>query len=141
MEGLEDTYGVIYSKDGKRLLGLKDNNIYDSYSIKDGAEVICDYAFYNSEIKDIVIPETVKAIGRSNFMFCKNLNTITFEGVVEEISKDAFIECNNSSLEIIIPFGTYKEYNEVLKGIKYKCCRCLQILYNRNFFFSFMVYY
>lgn len=62
-EGVEDAYGILYSKDGEKLLSIKDNdNINNPYTVKDGTEVIFDEAFYDTKIPSVVIPESVKAI-------------------------------------------------------------------------------
>lgn len=42
--GFEDEYGVVYSRDGKRLLKCKNEKL-KIYIVKNGTKVICDYAF------------------------------------------------------------------------------------------------
>ena len=72
-----DDKGVSYSKDGKRL--IKGNCIYEPYKIRMGTETICDDAFSGKYywdgsgrniVKEIVIPSSVKNIGRNPFAFC-----------------------------------------------------------------------
>ena len=74
---IKDDNDVEYSKDGKRL--IKGYIIWDTYEIKNGTETICDDAFSGKNSSDgsgskyvekIVIPDSVKNIGRNPFAFC-----------------------------------------------------------------------
>ena len=69
---------------------------------------IGSYAFKESNIKEIVIPETVVNIGMEAFMHCNNLVRITFSenSKCKIISQSAFRECEN--LEDIKNFGKTK---------------------------------
>ncbi len=69
--GIEDEFGVVYSKDGKRLLTCKNRNLND-YSVKDGTKIICNSAFQllqdnsictNISLQQITLPNTIEAIG------------------------------------------------------------------------------
>ncbi|MDE6679766.1 MAG: hypothetical protein K2J92_00255 [Muribaculaceae bacterium] len=66
-EGIVDKYGVIYSKDGKRLLKCK-NRYLTEYAIKAGTKVIGDSAFYwYTALQSVRIPSSVTAIGDEAF--------------------------------------------------------------------------
>lgn len=76
-EWIEDERYVKYSIDGKKL--LRGYRLYKPYEIQNGVETICDEAFsgeYYSDgsgwnnIEKIVIPPSVKYIGRNPFAFC-----------------------------------------------------------------------
>ena len=86
--GIEDEYGVVYSKDGKRLLKankdvFKTVNVEErgSYFIKGGTKIICDNAFEGTLNNGIygdpylpgimVFPESVIAIGNKAFAGCE----------------------------------------------------------------------
>lgn len=59
-----------------------------------GVTAIADGAFGGCEsITDIVIPETVKTIGRSSFYHCDNLKSVTIRGNLESIGDYAFRIC------------------------------------------------
>lgn len=76
-EGIEDESGVIFSKDGKKL--IRGYCLYKPYEIPSGTEVICDRAFSGkyywdgsgrNSINRIVMPHSVKYIGINPFAFC-----------------------------------------------------------------------
>lgn len=64
---------------------------------------INSYAFGNSEfkhsVKSVVIPKTVRYIGKSAFSYCDSIETITISDGVEDIGELAFVGC--SSLKTI----------------------------------------
>ena len=109
--GIEDGFGVVYSKDGKKLL-VCNNFELETYSIKKGTIFICDDAFtsYNGNlngtversIKHITIPDSVTVIGAYAFYGCKSLQKIVIPNSVTCIKDDAFCECT-SLQEITIP--------------------------------------
>lgn len=96
--------GVLFSKDGKKLIactGLERSK----YSIPNGVEEICNYAFYGSYspslVKDdplfeetglveITIPESVKRIGIMAFSDCTGFDRIIIPDSVESIGAFAF---------------------------------------------------
>jgi len=83
VNGVKDEYGVIYSKDGKRLIkATKDvfNDEGGMYYIKEGTTIICDNAFNGTlnrvcigepySCGNIIIPHSVIAIGNNAFYQC-----------------------------------------------------------------------
>lgn len=95
----------------------------------------------SNQITDIVIPSSVKNIGKNAFAFCTNLNTVTFEEnssiesfaeevfvyctalkninipiSIKKISEEAFAKCS-SLTKIIIP----NSVTEICKGAFLKC--------------------
>ena len=70
-EALVDEWGVKYSKDGRKLLGVSEK-LSGAYSVKEGTRIICDRAFWNcSSLSEIVIPSSVTSIGDNAFYNCK----------------------------------------------------------------------
>ena len=60
--GIEDEFGVIYSKDGERLLQAT-RYLSGRYMIKEGTKVICDRAFsWCTSLASINIPDSVTSI-------------------------------------------------------------------------------
>jgi serine/threonine protein kinase len=95
---LTDEYGGKYSKDGKRFLKFDDEHTYPihhcGYIIKDGVEVVCDYAFADCQrLKMIKLPPTVTAIGDSAFADCADLEILDLPQKLTSIGGAAFNRC------------------------------------------------
>ena len=89
---IEDKFGVLYSKDGKRLLKCK--STLKTYSISNNTEVICSNAFSGcTSLKQISIPDSVTTIGDFAFWGCVSLQKITIPKSVETIGKASFAGC------------------------------------------------
>ena len=115
--GVEDEFGVIYSKDGKRLLKAKNDvfkylnvEIRGKYYIKEGTTIICDNAFsgtlnqggvHDSFLPGIIIlPQSVIAIGKNAFSGC-NIGKVELSKNLLYIGDYAFEGC--SIKEFTIP--------------------------------------
>ncbi len=97
---LED--GVLFSSDKKTLVAFPPANEKTSYNIPKGVEIIEGGAFASCKnLKEIVIPETVKIIGDYAFSEC-NFKRITIPQGVEEIGSHTFKRCNNIEY-IVLP--------------------------------------
>ena len=91
--GIADEFGVIYSKDGKRLLKCNSRTI-NSYKIKPSTKIICDNAFsYCTSLDRITIPDSVTSIGEWAFRGCLSLQSVTIPDSVTSIGDGAFIAC------------------------------------------------
>ena len=64
--GVKDEHGVLYSQDWKKVLSCSFVNC-KSYNIRKGARVICDGALADQDIKQLIIPSSVIAIGDNPF--------------------------------------------------------------------------
>lgn len=88
--GLEDEYGVAYSKDGERLLKAT-RNPSGHYMIKEGTKVICDEAFYWCDsLTSINIPDSVTSIGDSAFSRYGSLTCINIPDSVIKMEGNPF---------------------------------------------------
>ena len=93
-EGVKDEYGVIYSKDGKRL--LEGNKILTEYTVRKGTRVICDGAFeYCKSLSSLTLPSSLQSIGDSAFLGCKSLSSLTLPSSLQSIGDSAFWGCNS----------------------------------------------
>lgn len=104
-----DSYGVMYSSDGKKLLKYSIDDNYESfnvgslkqqtlnyYEIPDGVEIICDGAFEGCEsIQNIKIPASIKQIGDSAFRNCINLEAINLPEGIETLQAYTFEGCTS----------------------------------------------
>ena len=103
-EAIVDEYGAKYSKDGKKLLNAAPEAfLHYHYNIKEGTEIVGDYAFSGREsLTSITIPPSVTAIGKEAFSSCKSLTSITIPPSATAIGSDAFSGCE-SLTSITIP--------------------------------------
>ena len=119
-EAVTDEYGVKYSPDGLRLLKAPPG-LSDSYAIKPGTKVICDWAFLWCEsFANIIFPNSVIRIGNSAFNRCSSLASITIPDSVTSIGWSVFKGCE-SLASITIPASVkemrgnpFREWNGVL---------------------------
>lgn len=92
---MKDEQGSIYSIDGKKLYK---GALVNKLIVYNGVEIICDKALYskepNSVIKEIVLPDTVKAIGNLAFFNNVELHTINIPSSVETINNNPFAGCH-----------------------------------------------
>ena len=94
-DAVEDKFGVLYSKDGKRLLKCKDKNI-ETYNIKQGTRTICDSAFLSvDKLIQVIIPRSVTKIEDQAFCDCKSLQKIDIPDSVTSIGYNAFGLCKS----------------------------------------------
>ena len=99
-EGVEDEFGVIYSKDGKRL--LKGNVELKEYTVRKGTRVICDRAFRVicaflgcSSLTSLTLPSSLQSIGNSAFYGCNSLTSLTLPSSLQSIGNSAFCDCSS----------------------------------------------
>ena len=105
--GIEDEYGVTYSKDGRRLLKAT-QNLSGHYMIKEGTKEICNRAFlWCKSLSSINIPDSVTSIGDWAFGICTSLTSINIPNSVTSIGRAAFSDCN-SLTSINIPESVIK---------------------------------
>ena len=116
-EGVKDEYGVLYSKDGKRL--LKGNVELKEYTVRKGTRVICDGAFGGicaffacSSLTSLTLPSSLQSIGDSAFSYCNSLSSLTLPSSLQSIGGGAFIGC--TSLRSVICNQFYKVIGQML---------------------------
>ena len=98
---IKDEYGVLYSRDGFRL--LKAPTYIEIYKIKDGTRVIADEAFRHcAELRELVMISSVTSIGNSAFSDCSSLQELVIPSSVISIGNSAFSDCS-SLQELVIP--------------------------------------
>jgi len=91
----KDKNGVFYSHNSLRLIGVDNRNFScGEYRVKEGAKIICDYAFAGcSTIYSIIIPDSVEIIGERSFSGCRSLREVIFGNSVKIIKGFAFKDC------------------------------------------------
>lgn len=86
--------GVVYSKDGKRLLKCSPKRRCYTFKIPEGVEEIDVHAFdWNNYIFKIQLPETLKKLKTGTFAKCEKLSTIYIPSTMEYIEDGCFADC------------------------------------------------
>ncbi len=85
--------GIVYSKDGLRILYVPDG-VQGHVEIRDGVQEIAENAFFECYLLESVhIPDGVRSIGAGAFSGCVNLQTVVIPDSVESIGDGAFERC------------------------------------------------
>ncbi len=100
--------GVLYSKDGGRLIccpvGLK----YTSFDIPRGTITIGKLAFFEcAALTTVTIPDSVKRIESEAFWYCQSLRNVTIPDTVAYIGSSAFSHCG--VITLTVGRGSYAE--------------------------------
>lgn len=91
-----DESWVVYSKDGKTLITCLKKEELINYKVKEGTLAICDYAFWIcGNLREIVIPDSVQAIGKEAFWGCNSLSSIKLPCQLEVIQEKTFWGCRS----------------------------------------------
>jgi len=117
--------GVLYSKDGKKLIKYpeqkKDSSFRTPYKVIDieeyafvgavnlkkvkiGNNVISigEFAFFTTSIEEVKISDSVETVGLGAFEQCKQLSKVKLGSGLTEIAQEAFASCHKLK-EIVIP--------------------------------------
>ena len=88
--------GVVYTKDGNKVIAYPVAKSQTSYSIIEGTKEIYGSAFSSADnLESISIPNTVTKIGSSAFFSCKKLKSVDIPSSVTELGPQAFDYCDN----------------------------------------------
>lgn len=83
--------GVVYSKDGKKLIKFSPVRRCCGFKIPEGVEEIDAHAFdWNKYIYRIQLPETLKNLKSGTFTTCEKLRTIYIPSLMEYIEDECF---------------------------------------------------
>ena len=92
-EGIEDDFGVVYSKDYSQLLRCNNRNI-SSYCVNENCKIIRRSAFFGTKLNNITLPDGLTYIGCSVFVDCDNLSSITLPISLSQIGDSVFCFSN-----------------------------------------------
>ena len=87
--------GILFTKDGKRLVNYLPGKEDKSYTVPRGVETIGMLAFFASNIESIDMPDSVTSIEGWAFSNCSNLTSINIPDKVTSIEGGAFANCSN----------------------------------------------
>ena len=89
-----DSDGVLFSADGKTLIGTTDTFTAASYTVPDGVEQINGYAFYKkTKLTNVSLPASLKSIGSYAFNGCSKLKAVTLPDGLETLGDEVFANC------------------------------------------------
>lgn len=93
-------HAVVYDLDVKRLIKVRET--CDAVvRVQEGTEVICDDAFRgNKTVRRVVLPSSVRSIGKNAFTGCVNLQEVLFPPCLELIGECAFAGCGLDLIEL-----------------------------------------
>lgn len=149
--------GILYTKDGKKLIKSPNRLESDEITIEDGVEVIGEYAFYKTSYKVINVPKTLIEV--EDYAFCESfletfnqitplkkmgvnsftgssIKKIILDDCIDILPEGVFEFCNYlvidklpSNLRVIEPYAlnTIKEYSDTYFPEK------LEIIMNKAF--------
>lgn len=100
--------GVLFTKDLTKLMQYPCGKTDIFYSVPHGVESIDAWSFaVNPYLKEVVLPDTVVAVGEFAFYVCENLIDITVPSSVTQIDKGAFGWSYNREQEIYVPIDCF----------------------------------
>ena len=118
--GVEDLTNTLYKADINPLKHMsyipvkflyESKQSVDGFVIPDGIDSIRQYAFYETDLTEIVIPEGVTSIYSRAFGSCKDLLFVTLPHSIDFIDRAVFIGCH--ALAEIRYNGTIEEWNQI----------------------------
>ena len=112
-----DEYGVLMTKDNKKIIFCPVNKNLTEYDIPQGAEHIARGAFRtHTTLKKITLPDSLKTIGEYAFYECKGLEKAIIPDSVYQIAECAFCYCESIN-ELVLP----KDIQSLGRMAFYKC--------------------
>ena len=110
-------YGVLYK--GNSLVVYPQGKTDEKFNIPAGTDNICDYAFLgNQNLKNVILPDSVKSIGNGAFSGCSALTSVTIGEKVKSIGVYAFFNC--LSLKSVKLSDTITEIGDSAFGCYYE---------------------
>ena len=76
------------------------NYSVNKITFQPGATSIGDFAFSDTFVSDVTIPDTVKRIGKYAFMYCSRLKTVTIPNSVTSLGEGAFSSSGITSITL-----------------------------------------
>lgn len=99
--------GVLYSKDGSRLIRYPSGRSEAVFHVPAQVKTIDKWAFSGSSLHGVELPEGLEEIGFSAFSGCSLLEKIIMPGSVKSVESNAFEKC--AALKTIVMQGDVEE--------------------------------
>ncbi len=114
--------GVLFDTSVTKLIAYPTARTDTSYTVPDTVTEIGNAAFYNSNLEEIILPESLVSIGNSAFGYNRNLVGIAIPDTVEYIGDEAFRYCETIT-EVNLPQGLASIGSEA-----FYCCYSLETI-------------
>ena len=109
-DNFKDINGVVFSKDGRRLIFYPPQRKDDSYCIPDGVKIVAEQAFAGQQyLKKVMMPDSVRMLCPGAFYGCSNLEMVKMSDQLQEINsatvfepKGVFQDCT-SLRDVVFP--------------------------------------
>lgn len=108
--------GLLFTPDGKTILGIDDDAGVFSGRVPYGAHYIDDEVFTGCSYESITLPDSIEKLGNKLFANSKNLKTVKLPPEIKELSPNLFYGCSNL-IKVYMP-------NELIgfpEGLFYGC--------------------
>ena len=109
--------GNLYSNDGRILIQYAIGKDDKTFRIPDGVAEIAEYAFAESHLTHIELPESMISIGQNAFSKCKSLVSVHISNSLTSIGEWAFSGCESLE-EVNIPDSVISIGNHAFYGCK-----------------------
>lgn len=86
--------GILYNKEKTELIYYPKGKTDESFTAPKTVKVIYDCAFYQSSVKNVVLPEGLEKIGNSAFWSNKAIESINFPSTLLDVGDNAFEYCS-----------------------------------------------
>lgn len=110
---------LLYGKEGKDILCWANTKDVDIVEVHEGVYLINTKAFFDSEVSEVILPESVKSISEYAFYRCQNLESVTIGENVKSISEMAF-SCLPAKFTLKCKENSYAHKFAVLNDIKFE---------------------
>ena len=115
---------------GKYLIEVK-STVSGTYTINEGTSIVANYAFENSTITEVVIPDSVTSIGAYVFSGCSSLVSVTFGENSQLTSIGAYVFYGCSSLASVT-FGENSQLTSIGAYVFYGCSSLASVTFGEN---------
>lgn len=91
---LQAVDGVLYSKDGEKLLAYPRGKTDGKCVVIDGTKEVCAYAFQgNDYLVSVKFPDGLSKIGERAFQYCSSLQAVNIPASLRKMGQSAFYDC------------------------------------------------
>lgn len=109
-----DFDGILYDYYETKLIIYPSLKLQKHYDVPDGIQEIDAFAFEDSFLQSISLPETIKVLGMNIFNGCNNLTNLTInvdDPNEIEVHKDCFNGFEKRQCKLIVPYGCKTKYS------------------------------